>query len=250
MHRADSLTGFGNRPDFTPSNQLVFPSGITLSTCGKRKNPVSGISCMSHYLPFHSHITIPAWRMSRTIALAASLSAMLRCTSDLRDLLAPSPRVCGPDHSAFLSGKSPASRYWPDYSSIPHLVLSSPSKKAEAKESSFTSRMRAPAILDLSQRSFTARHFSIALPYPGFKSACFSFPPTSSRPQATFSFRCVQKPAPAATRQTAFTRQVFPRCEASVSHVAAGTCRHDDGRGRKVRRASVLGAFGKAAWGG
>src|SRR4051812_20867539 len=47
VHRADSFTGFGNRPDLTPSHQQVLPSGITLSTCGNRKNPVCGISCIA-----------------------------------------------------------------------------------------------------------------------------------------------------------------------------------------------------------
>ena len=44
MHRADSFTGFGKRPDFTPSHQQVFPRGMILNTCLNRKNPVSGIS--------------------------------------------------------------------------------------------------------------------------------------------------------------------------------------------------------------
>jgi len=50
VHRADNLTGFGKRPDFTPSHQLVLPRGITLNTCGNRTNPVSGISCISKSL--------------------------------------------------------------------------------------------------------------------------------------------------------------------------------------------------------
>ena len=47
VQRADSLIGFGKRPDLTPSHQLVFPSGMTLRTCGKRRKPVSGISYIS-----------------------------------------------------------------------------------------------------------------------------------------------------------------------------------------------------------
>src|SRR5579872_5982421 len=47
VHRAESFTGFGKRPDLTPSHQLVLPRGMTLSTCGNRKNPVSGISFIS-----------------------------------------------------------------------------------------------------------------------------------------------------------------------------------------------------------
>ena len=39
VHRADNFTGFGKRPDLTPSHQQVLPSGITLSTCGNRKKP-------------------------------------------------------------------------------------------------------------------------------------------------------------------------------------------------------------------
>jgi hypothetical protein len=47
VHRSDSLTGFGKRPDFTPSHQQVLPRGMTLNTWGNRKNPVSGMS----YIP-------------------------------------------------------------------------------------------------------------------------------------------------------------------------------------------------------
>src|SRR5690349_21186957 len=47
VHRADNFTGFGKRPDLTPFHQHVLPSGITLNTCGNRKNPVSGIPCIS-----------------------------------------------------------------------------------------------------------------------------------------------------------------------------------------------------------
>ena len=50
VHRADNFTGFGKRPAFTPSHQLVLPRGITVNTCVNRKNPVSGISCISLYL--------------------------------------------------------------------------------------------------------------------------------------------------------------------------------------------------------
>src|SRR5713101_1459163 len=50
VHRADNFTGFGKRPDLTPSHQLVLPRGITLNTCVNRKNPVSGISCISTVL--------------------------------------------------------------------------------------------------------------------------------------------------------------------------------------------------------
>jgi hypothetical protein len=39
--------GLGNRPDFTPSHQHVLPMGITVNTCVNRKNPVSGMSCIS-----------------------------------------------------------------------------------------------------------------------------------------------------------------------------------------------------------
>jgi hypothetical protein len=47
VHRGESFTGFGKRPDFTPSHQLVLPRGIRLKTCANRKNPVSGMSCIS-----------------------------------------------------------------------------------------------------------------------------------------------------------------------------------------------------------
>ena len=46
VQRGDSFTDFGNRPDLTPSHQLVLPSGITSKTCGNRMNPVSGMSCI------------------------------------------------------------------------------------------------------------------------------------------------------------------------------------------------------------
>lgn len=57
VQRADNFTGFGNRPDFTPSHQHVLPSGMTLSTWGNRKKPVSGISYMSTHSirPMVSH---------------------------------------------------------------------------------------------------------------------------------------------------------------------------------------------------
>jgi hypothetical protein len=32
VHRGDNFTGFGKRPDLTPSHQLVLPRGITLNT--------------------------------------------------------------------------------------------------------------------------------------------------------------------------------------------------------------------------
>lgn len=54
VHRADNFTGFGKRPDFTPSHQHVFPRGMTLSTCDNRKNPVSGIYCISTSLLLQS----------------------------------------------------------------------------------------------------------------------------------------------------------------------------------------------------
>jgi hypothetical protein len=53
VHLADSLMGLGKRPDLTPSHQHVLPSGMTLSTCVNRKNPVSGMSCI---------FTLPFWR--------------------------------------------------------------------------------------------------------------------------------------------------------------------------------------------
>lgn len=80
VHRGDSLTGFGYRPDLTPFHQLVLPRGITLSTCGKRRNPVSGISYISKPFTFTtSYFTTTGARMSRRIALTASCSPMLRC---------------------------------------------------------------------------------------------------------------------------------------------------------------------------
>ena len=87
VHRADSLTGLGNRPDFTPSHQQVLPSGITLSTCGKRRKPVSGISFIVTSLLrlwpvsavplFFESSTIQA-QLSRRIALTATLSDSVR----------------------------------------------------------------------------------------------------------------------------------------------------------------------------
>jgi hypothetical protein len=37
-----SLTGFGKRPSFTPSHQLLLPIGKILRIAGSRRNPVSG----------------------------------------------------------------------------------------------------------------------------------------------------------------------------------------------------------------
>src|SRR5579872_1448346 len=51
VHRGVSLIGLGKRPDLTPSHQLVLPTGMTLSTCVSRKNPVSGMSCVAIVLP-------------------------------------------------------------------------------------------------------------------------------------------------------------------------------------------------------
>ena len=65
VHRADNLTGFGKRPDLTPSHQLVLPSGITLNTCGNRKNPVCGISCIS------TSFSVPASQI-RTLSIIGS----------------------------------------------------------------------------------------------------------------------------------------------------------------------------------
>jgi len=74
VHLADNFTGFGKRPDLTPSHQLVLPRGITLSTCGNRKKPVSGISCMSRSSSLHSSYYIMACpKKSRRIALSASI---------------------------------------------------------------------------------------------------------------------------------------------------------------------------------
>src|SRR5438552_3518606 len=63
VHRADSFTGFGKRPDLTPIHQLVLPRGITLKTCGNRKKPVSGMSYISNVsLHFrYDQYTIAAW---------------------------------------------------------------------------------------------------------------------------------------------------------------------------------------------
>lgn len=52
MQRADSFTGFGKRPDLTPSHQQVLPRGMTVKTCESRTNPVSGIVVCSIKLPF------------------------------------------------------------------------------------------------------------------------------------------------------------------------------------------------------
>src|ERR1700722_6374683 len=76
VHRGDSFTGLGNRPDFTPCHQLVFPSGITLSTCGKRKNPVSGILCILNSRPVHTLLVYHNMSvMSRKKRARASLLA-------------------------------------------------------------------------------------------------------------------------------------------------------------------------------
>jgi hypothetical protein len=42
-HRADSFTGFGYRPDFTPAHQQDLPIGITVNTSDNRIKPISGI---------------------------------------------------------------------------------------------------------------------------------------------------------------------------------------------------------------
>ncbi len=44
--------GFGNRPDLTPSLQLVLRMGMTSRIWGSRAKPVSGITTESHKLPF------------------------------------------------------------------------------------------------------------------------------------------------------------------------------------------------------
>jgi hypothetical protein len=75
VHRAESLIGFGKRPDLTPSHQLVLPMGITLSTCGRRRNPVSGISYISkpHFFST-SDCTIADLQMSRRKRVGAGFS--------------------------------------------------------------------------------------------------------------------------------------------------------------------------------
>lgn len=70
VHLGVSLTGFGKRPDLTPSHQLVFPMGITLSTCSKRTNPVSGMSDISKPRFFSTtDCTTAGPELSRRIAL-------------------------------------------------------------------------------------------------------------------------------------------------------------------------------------
>ncbi len=80
VQRSESLIGFGNLPDLTPSHQQVLPSGMTSSTCRNLKKPVSGISRMA--------ITLLKWLLtatvadicvlvSRKVALAVALRAML-----------------------------------------------------------------------------------------------------------------------------------------------------------------------------
>jgi hypothetical protein len=210
MHRADSLTGFGNRPDFTPSNQLVFPSGITLSTCGKRKNPVSGISCTSHSLPFHSHSTTGTWQMSRRIALAASLIAMLRCTSHLRDRLAPAPQVGGQIIRLTFLEKARSTmlaRLLCNHAFCTFAALEKPG----AKGSSCPSQIRAPDNLDLSQPSLAARRFPIASPYPVRRSACFSFSRTPISPSGDLFLSLCTEAGARRNETNGFHKAGFPK---------------------------------------
>ena len=80
VHRADSFTGFGKRPAFTPSHQHVLPTGITLSTCGRRRNPVSGMSCMLKTCLF-SQLLIVTRLKGRCLGEShwEPVSAMLQC---------------------------------------------------------------------------------------------------------------------------------------------------------------------------
>src|ERR1700674_680937 len=79
VHLADSFTGLGKRPDFTPSHQQVLPRGITLNTCGRRKNPVSGISCISRVSLFnHPHLFCRISYFTRVVAMKMALKAGLR----------------------------------------------------------------------------------------------------------------------------------------------------------------------------
>jgi hypothetical protein len=49
VHRVESFTGFGNRPDLTPSHQQDLPTGITVRTFRNRMNPISGIvNCITN----------------------------------------------------------------------------------------------------------------------------------------------------------------------------------------------------------
>jgi hypothetical protein len=79
VHRGESLTGLGKRPDLTPSHQLVLPMGITLSTCGSRRNPVSGRSCIAEHRSFATlDCTITKPLMSRRIVGSACVLAPKR----------------------------------------------------------------------------------------------------------------------------------------------------------------------------
>lgn len=103
VQRADSFIGFGNRPDFTPSHQLVLPKGITVNTCDRRKKPVSGMSCISKFFSLPtSHTTISDPQLSRRNAL----------TAGFRDF-----------GMAATSGKPACNRPPPIFSSFSHLPV-------------------------------------------------------------------------------------------------------------------------------
>jgi hypothetical protein len=103
VHRAESLIGFGKRPDFTPSHQHVFPTGMTLSTWGRRKNPVSGMSNIEIPIYFStSDCSMTGGLMSRRISLAASSSDCRNAAMAGLTVL-QSPKVCAGENNPRLT---------------------------------------------------------------------------------------------------------------------------------------------------
>lgn len=82
VQRADNLTGFGYRPDFTPAHQQDLPIGITVNTSDNRIKPISGIvNCITN-LPNK----ISDLRPMRFLPLMFRLSRVGRSTLDDFDL--------------------------------------------------------------------------------------------------------------------------------------------------------------------
>jgi hypothetical protein len=88
VHRADNLTGFGKRPDLTPSHQQVLPRGITQSTCDRRRNPVSGMSYIEKPIFFSQLLIVPRMMLGclgeshwQTVSAIVAAQQKIHCPS-------------------------------------------------------------------------------------------------------------------------------------------------------------------------
>lgn len=113
----------------------------------------------------------------------------------LKSLSRLQPAALGPDTS--LSKAEPALRQ--RLLTVPSL---SPSRRDEASGPAYAESSAVPVRI----------HAAFLLPACPRRSIRWPFPCATVQPQP-----------PLATRQTAFTNKVFPKCESSVSHVAMGT---------------------------